>query len=137
MLKRYGWIAALALVLDQLTKLWAQGLGDARLVLIPGVVGLTYVENTGMAFSSFSGYTGVLAVLSFVVSVLLAVAIWKKWLPHPFCQWMLTLILAGAVGNLIDRAFLGYVTDMIQVLFIVMSIWGLRISQERFFLRIT
>ena len=42
MLKRYGWIAALALVLDQLTKLWAQGLGDARLVLIPGVVGLRY-----------------------------------------------------------------------------------------------
>ena len=39
MLKRYGWIAALALMLDQLTKLWAQGLGDARLVLIPGVVG--------------------------------------------------------------------------------------------------
>ena len=64
MLKRYGWIAALALALDQLTKLWAQGLGDARLVLIPGVVGLRYAENTGMAFSLLSGRPWLLGALS-------------------------------------------------------------------------
>lgn len=123
---RYYLAAALLVVLDQVTKVLTRAylVGQGTVVLIPGVVGLTYVENTGMAFSSFSGYTGVLAVLSFVVSVLLAVAIWKKWLPHPFCQWMLTLILAGAVGNLIDRAFLGYVTDMIQVLFIHFAVFN-------------
>lgn len=122
----YYLAAALLVVLDQVTKALTRAYltGQGTMVLIPGVVGLTYVENTGMAFSSFSGYTPALAVLSLVVSVLLAAAIWKKWLPHPFCQWMLTLLLAGAVGNLIDRAFLGYVTDMIQVLFINFAVFN-------------
>lgn len=123
---RYYLAAALLVVLDQLTKYLTRTylMGRGTVVLIPGVVGLTYVENTGMAFSSFSGYTPVLAVLSLAASVLLAAAIWKRWLPQPFCQWMLTLILAGAAGNLIDRAFLGYVTDMIQVLFINFAVFN-------------
>lgn len=123
---RYYLAAALLVALDQLTKYLTRAclMGQGTLVLIPGVVGLTYVENTGMAFSSFSGYTPVLAALSLAASALLAAAIQKRWLPHPFCQWMLTLILAGAVGNFIDRAFLGYVTDMIQVLFIQFAIFN-------------
>lgn len=123
---RYYLAAALLVALDQLTKHLTRTylMSRGTVVLIPGVVGLTYVENTGMAFSSFSGYTPVLAVLSLAASVLLAAAIWKRWLPQPFCQWMLTLILAGAVGNLIDRAFLGYVTDMIQVLFVNFAVFN-------------
>lgn len=122
----YYLAAALLVAADQITKALTRAFldGQGTVTLIPGVVGLTYVENTGMAFSSFSGYTPVLAALSLVVSILLAVAIWKRWLPHPFCQWTLTLILAGAVGNWIDRAFLGYVTDMIQVLFIRFAVFN-------------
>ncbi|MBR1845214.1 MAG: signal peptidase II [Oscillospiraceae bacterium] len=122
----YYLVAALLVVLDQVTKLLTRAYlaGQGTVVVIPHVVGLTYVENTGMAFSAFSGYTAVLAVLSFAVSLLLIVAIKKRWLSHPFCQWMLTLILAGAVGNLIDRVFMGYVTDMIQTLFMEFAIFN-------------
>ena len=122
----YYLAAALLVVLDQVTKLLTRAYlaGQGTVVVIPHVVGLTYVENTGMAFSAFSRYTAVLAALSFVVSVLLVIAIKKRWLPAPFCQWMLTLILAGAVGNLIDRVFLGYVTDMIQTLFMNFAVFN-------------
>lgn len=123
---RYYLAAALLVALDQGTKYLTRALlaGQGSVTLIPGLLGLTYVENTGMAFSAFSGYTAALALLSLVISVLLAAAIWRRWLPRPFCQWMLALILAGAVGNLIDRAFLGYVTDMIQVLFISFPVFN-------------
>lgn len=117
----YYLAAALLVALDQLTKHLTRVYlaGQGTVPLIPGFLGLEYVENTGMAFSAFSNFTGALTFLSLVLSVLLAVMIWKKWLfPDPFPRWMLTLILAGAVGNLIDRAFFGYVTDMIRTLFI-------------------
>lgn len=122
------YLAALLLTAaDQITKLLTRTYlaGGERVTLIPGVLGLTYVENTGMAFSAFSGYTAVLAVVSLVASVAIVLAIWKRWLPHPFCQWMLTLLLAGAVGNLIDRALFGYVTDMIEVLFVNFAVFNL------------
>lgn len=123
---RYYLAAALFVLLDQITKALTRSflVGQGTVVLIPGVVGLTYVENTGMAFSALSGCTWLLALFSLAASILLAVAIHKHWLPHPFCQWMLSLLLAGAVGNLIDRVFLGYVTDMIQVLFVQFAIFN-------------
>ncbi|MCC8182989.1 MAG: signal peptidase II [Clostridiales bacterium] len=122
----YYLVAALLVAVDQATKYLTRTFlaGQGTLEVIPGVLGLTYVENTGMAFSAFSNFTPVLAALSLAVSVLLAVTIRKKWLPQPFCQWMLTLILAGAVGNLIDRVFFGYVTDMIEVLFVQFAVFN-------------
>lgn len=112
--------AGLLVALDQLTKFLTRAylVGQGTVTLIPGVLGLHYVENTGMAFSALSGQTGLLTIVSLAVSILLALVIWKKWLfTEPFPQWMLTLVLAGAVGNLIDRACFGYVTDMIKTLF--------------------
>ena len=87
----YYLAAALLVALDQVTKFLTRTYlaGQGTVTVIPGVVGLAYVENTGMAFSAFSGYTAVLAVLSFVVSLLLIVAIKKRWLPHPFCGGLL------------------------------------------------
>ena len=111
--------AAVLVALDQLVK-WLVRCGiplNAQVDVIPGVFGLTYVQNTGAAFSSFSGGTAVLAAVSLVVSVLLAAALWKKLLfRHPFGRWMLALTLAGAVGNLIDRVAFGFVTDMFEIL---------------------
>lgn len=122
----YYLTAALLVAADQVSKYAARLTlpGQGTLPLLPGVVGLTYVENTGMAFSSFSGFTGVLAVISAVVSVVLAVAIARGVLRRPFGQWMLTLLLAGAVGNLIDRVWLGRVTDMIQLLFVQFAVFN-------------
>ena len=99
-------IAALLVVLDQATKFYIRATMavGATKVLIPNWLGLNYVQNTGAAFSSFDQYTIIRAIVSLVVSIL--------------------LILAMAVGNLIDRFFMGYVTDMIQVLFIKFAVFN-------------
>ena len=124
MLKRYGWIAALALVLYQLTKLWAQGLGDARLVLIPGVVGLRYAENTGMAFSLLSGRPWLLGVLSAALIVLGALAL-RRYRLGALPSVAAMLMLGGAAGNMLDRLLRGYVVDMVETLFIQFPIFNL------------
>ncbi len=97
-----------------------------QVTLIPGVVGLTYVQNTGMAFSSFSGRTGLLTIVSLVATVGLAVVLVKNPVfTNPLGKWPLTIVMAGAAGNLIDRLFMGYVTDMIQVLFINFAVFNI------------
>ena len=124
MLKRYGWIVALALMLDQLTKLWAQGLGDARLVLIPGVVGLRYAENTGMAFSLLSGRPWLLGVLSAALIVLGALVL-RRYRLGALPSVAAMLMLGGAAGNMLDRLLRGYVVDMVETLFISFPIFNL------------
>ena len=124
MLKRYGWIAALALALDQLTKLWAQGLGDARLVLIPGVVGLRYAENTGMAFSLLSGRPWLLGALSAALIALGALAL-RHYRLGALPSVAAMLMLGGAAGNMLDRLLRGYVVDMVETLFISFPIFNL------------
>lgn len=112
-------LAAALVGLDQLTKALVRGniAQGEHITLIPGVVGLTYVRNTGMAFSALSGWTGLLALGSLAVSVLLVIAMWVDYFHGTAQTVLLALVLGGAVGNLIDRAALGYVTDMIEVLF--------------------
>lgn len=123
----YFIVAAALVLVDQLTKLAirsAFALGES-MTLIPGVVGLTYVRNTGMAFSSLSGQTLFLTFVSLAASVVIGVVLAKNLLfSNPLGKWPLALILAGAVGNLIDRAFIGFVTDMIQVLFIHFAVFN-------------
>ena len=119
-------IAALLVVLDQATKFYIRATMavGATKVLIPNWLGLNYVQNTGAAFSSFDQYTMILAIVSLVVSILLILAIAFKWVRHPFGRFTLMLILAGAVGNLIDRALLGYVTDMFETLFMRFAVFN-------------
>lgn len=123
----YFIIAALLVVLDQASKFFVRTTMTVgqTITLIPNWLGLNYVQNTGAAFSSFDNYTMILTGISLVVSLLLILAIALKWVRHPFGRFTLMLILAGAVGNLIDRALIGFVTDMIQVLFIRFAIFNL------------
>jgi signal peptidase II len=81
---------------------------------------MTYVRNTGAAFGLFSDQSRLLMVASIVaVVILLAYAIFLfRRLPllnHIVVKIGTGLILGGTVGNLIDRIFLGYVTDFIGV----------------------
>ncbi len=115
----YFLLSAALVALDQLTKALVRAkipLGE-ELPLLPGVLGLTHVENTGAAFSLFASHTWVLTVISLVVSLLLAAALKKDLFPHPLGRTCLAAILAGAVGNLVDRALFGRVTDMFKTLF--------------------
>lgn len=114
----YAALTLVLIALDQLVKLLVR----ANIPLsgttpfIPHLFDLTYVQNTGAAFSFFSDHTWLLTVISAVVAVALVVALVKKVITHPFGVLSLSVVLAGAVGNLIDRAFFGFVTDMFQFL---------------------
>ena len=92
--------------------------------LIPHVMDLTYVRNTGMAFSLFEEHTWVLAVLSAVVAAALILMLVKKVVTHPFGAVALSVVIAGAIGNLIDRVAFGFVTDMFRTLFVNFAVFN-------------
>ena len=119
-------LAAALVVVDQLVKWWVRGnipLGGS-IPFLPYVMDLAYVQNTGAAFSSFSNLTWLLALVSLVVAFVVAVLLWRDYLPGFWGRLCLTLLLAGAVGNLIDRALLGFVTDMFMTIFMDFAVFN-------------
>lgn len=122
----YYILSILLVGIDQLVKWWVRSsipLGQS-IPFLPYVMDLTYTQNTGAAFSSFSGMTSLLTVVSLGASVAIAVLLWKNFFPGVWGKLSLSLILAGAVGNLIDRAFLGFVTDMFETTFIRFAVFN-------------
>lgn len=118
-MRRAFWIVLpiLLVALDRCTKLWAAktlSLG-VPLPLLGNVIRLTRVHNTGGAFGIFPSNRGVFLAVSAVVAVVLIVVLIRIRHLHPFLRLGLTLVLAGAVGNLIDRATFGYVLDFFEV----------------------
>ena len=113
-------MAVLILVGDQVSKL----LTVAKIPLygsvdvIPGIVGLTYVQNDGAAFSMLEGQQWLCAV---VFAIFAAFIIWEfsgKRLPFDtFERFCIVAVFAGGLGNMIDRLRLGYVVDMIETQF--------------------
>ena len=106
---------------DQLSKLWiVENIPlYQQTPVIPGLFHLTYVQNTGAAFSSFQGQQWLFIL---VFAVLTAAVIWefttKKMGFSTFERWCIAAIYAGGLGNMIDRLRLSYVVDMIEVEFI-------------------
>ena len=120
------WILAAGIVAaDQIVKALIRAYIPLHTAVpfIPGF-DLTYVQNTGAAFSILNTHTWMLAVLSAVVAVILAAALAKKALPHWTGMLALSLLLGGAVGNLIDRALLGFVTDMFATTFMNFAVFN-------------
>ena len=113
-------MAAGIVAADQLSKLWI--LGNLPLYeqipVIPGLFHLTYVQNTGAAFSSFQGQ---LWLFVLIFAVLTVAVVWefitRKMGFSTFERWCIAAIYAGGVGNMIDRLRLGFVVDMIEVEF--------------------
>ena len=84
---------------------------------IPGLFDLTYIRNTGAAFSILRSQTWLLTVLSGVAVVVLLVLLLRRAIPSKLGMLSLSLLLAGAAGNFIDRLAFGYVTDMFETTF--------------------
>ena len=122
----YFALAAALVVLDQLVKYLVSAnipMGGS-VPFLPYIMDLTYVQNTGCAFSLLEEHTWLLTIVSAVMSVLLGVALAKGFFKHPLGKVTLSLLLAGAVGNLIDRAFYGYVIDMFRTLFMDFAVFN-------------
>lgn len=85
--------------------------------LLPGVVELLYIRNTGGGFSILTGHTWILTVVTAALMAGIAALLVKRYFSHPLAMWTLTVILGGGLGNLIDRVRLGYVVDMFHLQF--------------------
>ena len=112
----YGLFVALVVIADQITKLLVLKhiplYGNIK--AIPGLFHLTYVQNTGAAFSSFQGMRWMFVGIFLVLTGALLFQYFKKPLPFTgFEYFCLAAIYGGALGNVIDRVRLGYVVDMV------------------------
>lgn len=112
--------AALFIFLDQLTKkLVVDNIkGNPSVTVIPGVINFSYVENRGAAWGMFADQRWVFISVSLIAMAgIIAYVIWKKPKDFLLCS-SLVLVFAGGVGNMIDRLYLGYVVDFLDLDFV-------------------
>lgn len=111
----YLLLSAVLVGLDYLVKQWAAGTLKpvTSMDIIPNVLSLYYHENYGAAFGILQQKRFFLVTVTAVVIVVLVGAILLKKVRGPLLLTSLSLIIAGGVGNLIDRVTLGYVIDYI------------------------
>ena len=111
-------IIIIGLVLDLVTKwlfaeYFANGAND--IVVIPNFFRFTYLENTGAAYGIFGDSTVMLAIISVLFIVAFAI---YDYFNHSNNIWYIlgiSMIVSGAIGNFVDRIFLGYVRDFISM----------------------
>ena len=126
----YAIIAAIILIGDQWLKYWVTvniTLSTGEAALIPGVVKLVNIHNSGAAFGFLGDaayarwlFLGIAALFIIVIVVVLAKHLFKS----RFANWCAVMALAGAVGNCIDRALYGYVVDMFKVEFMDFAVFN-------------
>jgi len=117
---RWLWISLLVIVVDQLSKLWIErtmSLGDSFVVL--PILDIVRAHNTGAAFSFLADAGGWQrwAFTLLAVGVSIALVFWMRKLAlatQGLLAFGLTLILGGAIGNVIDRVEHGYVVDFVH-----------------------
>lgn len=119
--------SALIVAVDQITKfLVVENIPlHADIPLLPGVVQLTYAQNTGAAFSILQGQQWLFAVIFAVLTVAIIWAYFKKVFPFTRFEWFcIAAVYGGGLGNMIDRLRLGYVIDMIETQFIEFPVFN-------------
>ena len=117
----YALFTAAIVAADQITKYLTVANIPlyADVPFIPGLLQLTYVQNTGAAFSSFEGQQWLFALIFVVFTVAILYEYKKKAMPFTKLErWLIAAIYAGGLSNMIDRVRLGYVVDMIETTFI-------------------
>lgn len=111
-------ILLLGIVVDLVTKIiFANALSgkDGATVVIPNFFELVYVENTGAAYGMFGGSTVLLIIIT--IAFIIGFCVYD-YFNHSTNWWYmlgLSLIVSGAIGNFIDRIFLGYVRDFLSI----------------------
>jgi signal peptidase II len=118
----YLWIAGVIVALDQVTKALVDDfmtLHESR-TIVEGLVRLTYVQNRGAAFGILSEaglpYQSLMfSVVSLLALLAIALYAWRMPVQSRLPQTALAMVMGGAVGNLLDRARLGYVIDYVDM----------------------
>ena len=110
-------IITVIVLLDQLIKHWAfTVLAPVQsMIVIPGFLRLTYVENQGAAFGIFFGQRWLLTVLVAVILIICCYLLYSKRIARSIERFCITLIIGGGAGNLIDRIMRGFVVDYIDI----------------------
>ena len=109
-------IIVLGLILDRLTKIWAVTLkGESVIKIINGFFDFEYLENRGAAFGILQDNKIFLVGFTSIILIGLIVFLIKERKNSKLMGISLALIISGAIGNLYDRIFSGYVTDFILV----------------------
>ena len=130
LLVAYFLISALLVGLDQWSKyLTVQNisLGETK-EFIPGFLSLTHLRNTGAAWSLLEGKMIFFYVITVIVSVVIIYLLIKNYKKSIWYSVGLSFVLAGAIGNFIDRVRLGYVVDMLQTDFMNFPIFNVEDS---------
>lgn len=117
---KYLWVSVLSIILDQLSKLViANTMQLYESIQIIPFFRLTYVHNTGAAFSFLSDAGGwqrwLFIGLAIGISALIAVWLFRLQKHETLLAVALSLVLGGAIGNVIDRITYGYVIDFLDV----------------------
>lgn len=119
-MKKFFLYTILFILLDQITKIFVRGMDLYQtIVVIPSFLNITYVQNTGAAFSMLEGKQLFFIIISIIVLIGMILYI-KKTKLDKVEYFIFSLIIGGIVGNLIDRIFFNYVTDFIE--FIIFGI---------------
>ncbi|MBO4781440.1 MAG: signal peptidase II [Lachnospiraceae bacterium] len=109
-------IIALLIFFDQITKYWARrDLADEGFNIIKGFFGLKLVSNKGAAWGIFQGRIDILSIISIVVLIFLVLLFIKipEDKKYHILRVLLLCVMAGALGNLLDRFYQGFVTDFL------------------------
>jgi len=103
------------LVIDQLTKLAirTQVALNSSVPVVGNIFSITFIRNTGAVFGSLKGFNGIF-IWTTVMAIGLVLYFWDSFPRNYPTRLFLMFIITGSVGNLIDRIFLGYVTDFID-----------------------
>ena len=118
----YAIVAMLVIIADQWLKYWVAGhivLDTGIKTLIPGVLSLVNIHNTGAAFGFLSGGNAriyfIIICAVFTIAVIVALA--TNFISGSLGRWSAVFIMAGGIGNCIDRILYGYVQDMFKIEF--------------------
>ena len=126
----YAIVAVLILIADQAVKLWTtknivlNAVGEQCKPLIDGIVHMTNVHNYGAAFGILQNARWPLAIVSALFVIVIIVLINKEIIHTGFGKWLSVLVVAGALGNCIDRVLYGYVVDMFEFEFVKFAVFN-------------
>ncbi len=127
----YAIVTVVVLILDQLMKFWTtkniplDAMGGDCVELVPRLLHLTNVHNTGAAFSILKDARWLLVGITLIFVIAVIVLITQEIIRGDLGRWSAVLVMAGALSNAIDRALYGYVVDMFEVEFMNFAVFNI------------